>query len=309
MPRRADPDPLLPILAFARDAADAGLTGDQVRQRVRSGSWTRVARGAYLPHAQAGLAGFDDHARRRVDHVHRAIAAADRNAGSVIAYASAALVHQLPVAHVPDLVQLAVPPGQWTGRRSGLNLRRLAFADEDVAQLRVPVTTPARTWMDVTRRGTLAESLMVGDAGLRRGLFTREDLAAAAVRASGLPGARRVLPAASLVDGIRETPLESASVAYFVEHRIPLPACQVVIRSGGRFLGRVDFLWDDPARGVRLIGESDGILKYGEPGEAYREKVREDDLRAEGFGFVRWGMADLASGRLADRLRAALRLA
>jgi hypothetical protein len=309
MPRRADPDPHLPILAFARDATDAGLTDDQVRQRVRSGAWTWVARGAYLPHAREGLAGLNEHARRRVEHVHRAIAAADRNAGSVVAYESAALVHMLPVGVVPALVQLVVSPGKWTGRRSGINIRRLALSDDDVSLLRVPVTTPARTWVDLARRGSLADALMAGDAGLRYAAFSRDDLGRAMARSAGLPGMRRVARALPLIDGIRETPLESASFAYFVEHGIPLPACQVVIADGGRFLGRVDVLWDDPSRGVRLIGESDGAMKYGDRGEAYREKLREDQLRAAGYAVVRWGMADLRSADLAGRLRAALRLA
>jgi hypothetical protein len=308
MPRRADPDPILPILSFSRDAAEAGLTPDQVRQRVRSGSWSRIARGAYLPQGRVGLEPLDDFARLRVEHVYRAIAAADRNAGTVIAYESAALVHQVPVLVVPDLVQLVVAPGHWTGRRSGMNIRRLSLDDGDVMWLRAPVTTPARTWMDVSRRGSLADALVAGDGGLRRGIFTREELMATVVGAEGLAGWRRLSVALDLVDGVRETPLESGSFAYFVENGIPLPDCQVVIRRSGRFMARVDFLWDDAERGVRVIGESDGVLKYGERGEAWREKVREDELRADGYGFVRWGMADLRSRHLADRLRDALRL-
>lgn len=308
MPRRAEPDPVLPILSFSRDAAAAGLTSDQVRQRVRSGSWTRIARGAYLPQGPVGLESLDEYARLRVGHVHRAIAAADRNRATVIAYATALLVHQLPVLDVPQLVQLGAPPGHWTGRRSGMNIRRLDLAEEDVMRLRAPVTTPARTWTDVSRRGTLADALVAGDAGLRRGVFTRDELISAVAAAEGRPGWRRLAVAVDLVGGIRETPLESASFAYFVNNGITLPACQVVIRRAGRFLARVDFLWDDPDRGVRVVGESDGVLKYAERGEAWREKVREDEIRADGYGFVRWGMADLRTGRLANRLRDALRL-
>jgi hypothetical protein len=275
---------------------------------VRSGSWSWVARGAYLPQGSLGLESLDEYARLRVEHVHRAVAAADRNPGSTIAYESAALVSQVPVLTVPDLVQLVVAPGHWSGRRSGINFRRLVLEDSDVMRLRVSVTTPARTWMDMCRRGRLADALAAGDAGLRRGIFTRDELVAAAAKAEPLPGWRRVSTALELVDGIRETPLESASFAYFVESGIPLPACQVVIRRAGRFVARVDFLWDDPDRGVRVIGESDGVLKYADRGEAWREKVREDELRADGYGFVRWGMADLRSARLAHRLREVLRL-
>ncbi len=94
--------------------------------------------------------------------------------------------------------------------------------------------------------------------------------------------------------------MESESYAYFVEHRLPLPICQVSIQGrDGRFLGRVDFLWE----AVRLVGEADGRLKYADADAVYAEKRREDEIRAEGYGFIRWGKADLRTPALADRLR------
>jgi hypothetical protein len=54
----------------------------------------------------------------------------------------------------------------------------------------------------------------------------------------------------------------------------------------------VDFLWRDQ----RLVGEFDGKVKYGrllKPGQSvsdvvYDEKVREDRIRDEDLGVVRW---------------------
>jgi hypothetical protein len=51
----------------------------------------------------------------------------------------------------------------------------------------------------------------------------------------------------------------------------------------------------------RTVGEFDGRIKYGrllkpgqDPGEVvYAEKVREDAVRAEDLGVVRWTWADL----------------
>jgi hypothetical protein len=65
----------------------------------------------------------------------------------------------------------------------------------------------------------------------------------------------------------------------------------------GRLIGRVDFGWPEQ----RVIGEFDGRMKYGRQpdpdvteGEAvYREKRREDELRAERLAVVRWGWEDL----------------
>ena len=166
-------------------------------------------------------------------------------------------------------------------------------------RLRAPVTTPARTWMDMCRRGSLADALVAGDAGLRRGVFTRDDLAAAVAGAEHPPGLAPpvAVPSTSRTGyarhpwSPRRSPTSSTTAsAARMPGGDPPP---------GRFLARVDFLWDDPERGVRVIGESDGVLKYAERGEAWREKVREDELRADGYGFVRWGMADLRSERLA----------
>lgn len=106
---------------------------------------------------------------------------------------------------------------------------------------------------------------------------------------------------------MRETPLESASFAYFVDHRVPLPRMQVVVTErDGEFVARVDFLWDAD----RLVGEADGRLKYQSADDLYREKRREkrreDALRALGYRVVRWGAADLRTADLARRLRVLL---
>jgi len=292
------------VLALVAQARSAGLTGDQIRQRLRSGAWQRVARGAYLPRGEAALDGLDSHARVRVDHLLRAVAAASRNPGSVVCDASAAILHGMTVLTLPPRVQLGVSPGRWSGTRSGIDFRVRDLAAGDVVLGRVPVASPLRAWLDLTRVGALADALVAGDSAVRQGLF---DASAATDRVAGLAGqrgCRRVERAARLLDGRRESALESASYAYFVEQRVPLPRCQVVIRSPeGLFLGRVDFLWDEH----RLVGECDGRLKYGSAADVYAEKRREDAIRAEGYAFIRWGMPDLRTPVLAERLRRALR--
>jgi hypothetical protein len=302
VPRRADPDPVLPILSLAGEALAAGLTRDQVRHRVDSERWERVSRGAYVTDARA-TANLDRHAALRVNHAHRAISAASRNPDCVVAYHSAAFLLGLPVLQpaTGDVV-LGVPPGHWTGRRSGIHFRRLRLEPAHVLDLRVPVTTAARTWVDLASRGSLADALTPGDAGLRTGEFSRGDLACLAADVGSIPGWRRTELALPLVSGERETPLESASFAYFVERRVPLPSMQVTLTDDEGFVGRVDFLWEEAS----VVGESDGKLKYGTPGEAYREKLREDRLRALGFHIIRWGFADLRGPRLADRLHRVL---
>lgn len=303
MPRYAAPDPDLPALALLAQARAAGLTRHQVRQRVRSGAWDRVARGAYVPDPERAFAGLDEFARARVEHVHRALAAAERNPGAVVCDASAALFGQLPLLAVPDRVQLGVPPGCWTGTRSGIDFRTRVFAPDELLDGRVPMATAARAWLDVACTHGLADALAAGDGGLRRGVLSARELEEMVARAGKRRGRARAARALALVDAERESPLESASFAYFVEHGLPLPRCQVVIyASDGRFLGRVDFLWDD----ARLVGECDGRMKYASADDLYAEKRREDALRQEGLRVVRWSMGDLRDRRLADLLRGIL---
>ena len=297
------PEPSLPLLSMMADAERAGLTRHQVRQRVRSGDWVRLARGAYLPDGGERLQDQDTYVRRRAEHAMLAIAAASRNRGTVVTDASAAVLHGLPVARVPSNVQLGVAPGEWSGTRNGIDFRVRKFSDDEVLRSRVPVASAQRCWIDITRYATLADSLVTGDAGARSGLISVDQASIDMDSWRGQRGCRRLARALLWVDGIRESPLESSSFAYFIEYQVPLPRMQAEIRGvNGVFIARVDFLWDR----VKLVGEADGRLKYEDAEALYAEKRREDLIRAQGFQMVRWGWADLRSPQLARRLRSLL---
>jgi very-short-patch-repair endonuclease len=304
MPRRADPDPPLPTAFNAQQALAAGLTRDQIRQRVRNGKWICVGRGHYLLASVIERPHLDAHARERVLHAGRAAAAARRHPGSVIAFESAAVIHQLPLWQpLANQVSLLVGPDRWTGRQGSTVLRFAHLPDGHVEMGNPPITTPARTWLDVARTSTLAQALAVGDAGLRTRLFDEKALDRVLDEARALRGLPRAVVARAHVDGRRESPLESASWAYFVEHDIPLPTAQRVIIDGlKRFVARVDFWWDD----VRLVGECDGRAKYLTVQDVYAEKLREDRIRALGYSVIRWGARELAGTALATRLRGLL---
>ncbi len=295
-----DGDPALPPVFSLADAAARGLSARQVRYRVAIGVFTRVARDRYR-RSDALPTMANRFQRERLDHASRSMALADRNAGSTVGFESAAICLGYPLASdTPSEVTLLVPPGVWTGRRSGIRFRSGVISDADLVGRGVPVTNPERTWIDLARTASLADALCVGDAALASGAITLRGLTRRLDGLVGARGVRRARQAWALISGIRESPLESESYAYFVEQGVPLPNCQVSIRSrGGRFLGRVDVLWEE----ARLVGEADGRLKYGDAEAVYAEKRREDDIRAEGYGFIRWGPRDLATDALAKRLR------
>jgi hypothetical protein len=85
---------------------------------------------------------------------------------------------------------------------------------------------------------------------------------------------------------------------------------QLRVHGGGSFLGRADFGWEEE----RVLGEFDGRVKYGRllrpgqmPGDAvFEEKRREDLLRDEDWGVVRWTWNDLRPEVLGPRVHRAL---
>lgn len=300
MPRIADHAVDLPESFSMQQAVAAGLTRDQVRQQVRSGRWRAIDRGLYVP--AAVLDGIVDvHERDRFVHRARAAEVLRRHGSAVVAYTSAAVVHGLPLwSRIRDLVTVAVPPGHWRGTRGRVRFSQSTLSVTEVQEIPMRVTTPVRTWCDVARTMPLADALAVGDAALRRGLFTAGQLSGACANQAGLRGIVRAEKAAGLIDGRRESPLESASWVYFIRHHLPLPQMQVTIHDrGGLFVARVDFLW----RQASLVGECDGRMKYRSEDALYAEKRREDSLRALGLGVVRWGATDLRDDALARRIR------
>lgn len=305
MPRLTAPDPpSLGFLVSRRQALSAGLSDGQIQHRVRSGQWQVLQTGMYLRRV-AGPQGLDLHNAERVEHALRAAAAVRRHERAVVAFESAAIVDGLPlVSPPPDLVQLAVPPGAWTGIRDGVRYRQLTLAGEDVADTGVRLTTSARTWVDVARTLPLRDALAAGDRAVRNGCLDVVDAAAILDRLGGVRGRRRAAAALPLLSGLRETALESWSAARFHEWGLPAPELQHEFWDQEGFVGRVDFWWAH----ARVVGEADGQVKYDTREALYAEKRREDRLRALGLVVIRWGWQDLArSGPTLERkLRDAL---
>lgn len=288
----------LPLLVTRAEALAAGLTRDEIRQRVRSGRWQRLDTGVYL-RSRAPAAVSDPHARERLAHVERCMASVRRHAGCTIGYASAALAYGLPLASgIPDLGQIIVPPGGWTGIRKGIRYREARLSDPDVRGVGIPVTSLARTWVDVARTLGLADALTTGDAACRLGALDADLAREVLDRLGRVRGVRQARSALAHLDGRRETALESLSMARLLDWHLPLPEPQREFGDEQGFVARVDFWWAD----ARVVGEADGRLKYRTAEDLYAEKRREDRLRAMGLSVVRWGWSDLW-GRPAMELR------
>lgn len=309
------PDPEgLPVVLTLGEAMTAGLSRMQVQRRVEQGRWRRLRPGVFQrmgPARQSAASRFE---ADRQQHVAAAVAAMRRYPQAVVALESAGAWHQFALRSVPGAkVELLVPHGTPRGPRATVRLHlgslpshHLTPVQRDGSVRRLRVSSRERTWVDLARTRTLADALMAGDAALRSGAVSLHGLKAMAEECADLRGAGKALRALEHLSALRESPLESDSWAYFVEHRLPLPEMQVdLFDDHGRFLGRADYWW----KHARLVGECDGRSKYIDPSVLYEEKRREDAIRAEGNDVIRWGAPDLHDDRLAERIETALQRA
>lgn len=95
-----------------------------------------------------------------------------------------------------------------------------------------------------------------------------------------------------------ESPAESLSRALMMQFGFPAPQLQHEFWDERGLVGFADFCWPE----LHLIGEFDGYEKYVNPemsqgasvgDRVWKEKNREDRLRALGYRVVRWRWADL----------------
>jgi hypothetical protein len=174
----------------------------------------------------------------------------------------------------------------------------------------VPMTSPARTAVDLARGRTFPDAVVAVDgaaramaqaAGVDRWSIRRgkvpvdlrariaDNLDDAYRSVWGWPGSRVVRWALDVWDLASESAFESWSRGWILWGNLPTAELNaaVVGASGREYVG--DFVW----RRQRVIGEADGVAKYGldaatQRSRLQRQRRREDDLSAAGWRTVRW---------------------
>jgi hypothetical protein len=307
-----------------------------IHREFRAGRLVRIRRGFYVRTA-------DWLGARPSERFAWSTAAVARSVkGAVLCGETAALANGLPTLRTPACVELATTlPGRSGVRRSPLMIlgedataqqvrdKRsyplqycLKPTSETVVRGEFRCTSPAQTALDLMVSGRLSEALVVAD-GLAR-MMHREGLLPADANLLSVPAIvagisahahsaarRRAEHVAALASPLAESVGESYSRAAFEFLGFEQPVLQHVFRDAEGFIGRADCWWPQQ----RVVGEFDGKAKYvdaalrgdASPEEAvYREKLREDRIRALGLGFVRWGWADVEKPeRLRRKLLAA----
>jgi hypothetical protein len=191
--------------------------------------------------------------------------------------------------------------------RPGLAIDRSTLMAVDVVEHDGALATTAeRSCLDVMRFFGAEEGLVAADAAVRAGLTTREHLAEALNRMSGLKGVPQARIAVPLVDGRAESGPESRlRYIWVVEAGLPVPLVNpVVVDRDGRFVARADLL--DPE--AATVGEHDGA-HHRDLRQHTADNVREEDLEGLNLEVTRSTALDLwpHRPRLVARLTAARR--
>jgi len=282
-----------PELQLRRDAVREGWSDDELSRLTRAGELVRLRRGAYVN----GTLPSDSAATHRL--LVTATLAALR-LPAVVSHQSAAVLLGMPLWDAPlDRVHVTRRPGAWNDSSQVLRCHVARLRDDEIVEVDgIAVTGPVRTALDLARSLPQEAAVVALDAGLRLGLLSDEALRSRLFDIAGAPGSRAAARAVALADGCSESVGESRSRVILHRWKLAPSSLQFEVRAtDGRLIGRTDFAWE----AHRLVGEFDGRIKYGrllrpgqDAGEAvYREKLREDEIRDEGWGVVRWTWADL----------------
>ncbi|HEX2272566.1 MAG TPA: type IV toxin-antitoxin system AbiEi family antitoxin domain-containing protein [Acidimicrobiales bacterium] len=266
-----------------------GLTARQVDRRTADGVLVAVRRGIYR------VAGSPS-------SPEQALLAACMAAGSgaVASHRSAAALWELRGVDWPR-PELTVPIDRRPGVPGVTVHRSVMLGRPDVTRhRRIPVTTPARTLLDL---GAVAPELVepAMEDALFRSLVSLSSLRRTLDRV-GAHGRGGTAVLRDLVDqrargtAPTESPLEDALVALLRKHRLPEPVRQhPVTVGGGRWL-RLDLAY--PA--ARLGIEADGRRWHSGRADFQADRERGNLLVARGWTVLRFGWDDV--GRRGDRV-------
>lgn len=215
-------------------ARQAGFSPDEIHRRLAAGVWVDVHRGVYrsasLPLPWQG----------------KLLAACW--AGGFRAYAShrsAAAMWQLPGGR-QDLIEITCPRWRRARHPTLVTHETKAFHRIDIRlETNVPVTTPARTLLDLGAVCSPTIVELAADRALNRGLTTREEIDRVLMRLgrSGRNGAgvlRSIVRRRGSTLGKPESPMETRVLQVLRRAGLPAPELQYEIRENGHLIARAD---------------------------------------------------------------------
>lgn len=256
-----------------------GATRRAIQHRLEIGRWERVVRGVFR------LAGVAPTWRQKL-----MMAALYWGEGSGISHRAAAALHRL-AGFEPDKVHVTIPRSR-KGAGPGI-VHRNNLPPVDLTEVEgIPVTTAARTLIDIApivSRDALEEAL---DDGLRRGVFSiprlrwrLDELG----RRRGAAVLRNILDERAPQEKLLQSVLERRVLRLIRRAGLPEPVLQYKVRYRGRLIAIVDFAYPD----TKLAIEADGEPWHSGHFREGRDRTRANRLTAMGWRLIRVTSEDL----------------
>jgi hypothetical protein len=278
-----------------------GFSEARIRTLVRRGVLSPIGRGSYV---RAALAAKAKGSRAGEQALQVASVLAVGPQGAAGSHQSAAIIHGLDLLGRQEPgVAVTRLPGTSPKTRPGVRVHLAALpAGHVTVHFGVPVTSVARTVVDLARTSPFWAGVVVADSALRKELTSRAELGAVLADCARWPGLIVARQVVEFSDARSESVLESISRVAFREQGIPPPELQEWVGGDEEgVVGRADFLW----RRFATIGEADGALKYADPQRAIAQLRRDASLRRAGFQVVHFTWDDIV--RTPEYVAASLR--
>lgn len=249
----------------------AGVPAHAIDHRVRDGRLARLYRGVYL--VAGPIPG-------RYEREMAAVLACGE--GALLSHRSATAVWMLLPPAVGERIEEVSVRGGYRVPGPSVRVHRVARldpADRAVAH-GIPITTPARTIVDIAATASARELEQALAKAVREGLTGRRQVArviADAPRRRGVATLRALLEAGN-APAFTRSEAEERFLALVRRGRLGAPHANVVVRGT-----EVDFIW----RSARLIVEIDGLAVHGLPAAFERDRRRDRVLTAAGYRVMR----------------------
>jgi putative AbiEi antitoxin of type IV toxin-antitoxin system len=280
---------------------EAGVGRCTMNRIVRSGTWTRLAKGVFW---------VGQHPRGPSLRAH--VRGVLLTSGPHLVAAGPTAARLLGIQGLPrdGTLHFCAPPGHEIRSRSGLRVRRTAVPPEARMILRgIPLTAPTRTCADLLLQLPRLEAVSTLDSALHQGLLTNAERLAVLSHLSGRRGAPRARDWLRLADRRAESPLETRIRLICLDGGLPPPQLQWPVWDSDHACGyRLDLAW--PAHLVAI--EADGRGPHATPQALYRDRHRQNRLATllPGLSLFRftWNDTHTPQRSILTPLRQALRL-
>jgi very-short-patch-repair endonuclease len=241
-----------------------GLSDTAITLSARSGRLHRVHRGVYAV----------GHPILRVEgRWMAAVLAAGQ--GAVLSHGTAASAWELRALGA-GVIHVTVPGDAGRMRRRGLHIHRsrTLTADDTTTHRGIPITTPARTIVDLaaTLKGRPLEQAL--DLADQRGLIDFAEL-----KARPIPRSLQAILSRYAAPTLTRSELEACFLALCDDHALPRPRTNTCIEGI-----EVDFVW----RRQRLIVEVDGYRYHRSPSSFEDDRERDVTLSLAGWHVLRF---------------------